>query len=124
MSDHIGNIWEFRTKNFSVIVSASYDFDTDLSWDDTGEVREKLEAGEYVAFCVKAAIFCNGHELAADYLGGCIYADIHEFRDHIGLAAKSKADGKNYGSYFPQMVRQAIEEARKTLATFPKLRAA
>jgi hypothetical protein len=44
------------------------------------------------------------------------------FREHIGLVAKSRADGRNYGCYFPGMVREAIAQARKAIATMPKVR--
>jgi hypothetical protein len=114
----------FKTKNFTVRAMIEPDNDLDLSFDDTGEVREKLESGEYEAFQTKVAVYWNGAEIGADYLGGSIYADPEDFfKEHIGLAAKSRADGCNYGAYFPDMVREAISEARKHLANVPKVRA-
>lgn len=65
----------------------------------------------------------NDAEIGSDYLGGSIYANPRDFfREHIGIAAKSRADGCNYGCYFPDMVHTAIEQARKTLANPPKIR--
>jgi hypothetical protein len=117
-------MWQFHTKNFSVCATIDHDEDLDLSWDDTGEVREKLETGEYEAFQTKVAVYYRGCEVSAEYLGGSIYANPHDFfTEHYGLTAKSRADNCNYGSYFPGMVREAIAEARKNLRNVPYIRA-
>lgn len=116
---------EFRTKHFRVVAFIEPEDSLDLSWDDTGEVAEKINSGEYEAFCTTVAVYFNGVEIAANYLGESIYADPADFfEEHIGLAAKRRADGRNYGCYFPDMVREAIREARKALADVPKLRTA
>ena len=122
MRDHIGTIREFKTKNFRVVVDADYDYDTDLSFDDTGEVRGKLESGEYVAFQVKAAVYMNGAEVGVDYLGGCIYSDISEFQDHracgkYNAELAAKGETARCGSYFKDMIHSAISEARKHVKT-------
>jgi hypothetical protein len=75
----LGIIREFRTPNFTVRVTAEEDNYLDLSFDDDGSVREGLNSGELIAFCAKAAVYCQGTELATDYLGGCIYRSIAEF---------------------------------------------
>lgn len=82
--DHIGNIRTFETANFRVSVDAEYDYDTDLSFDDTGKVRKQLESGDLIAFQVAVTVTHKetGMELAADYLGGCIYESIAAFQDH------------------------------------------
>lgn len=115
-------IWQFKTKNFTVRVTAETENELDISWDETGEVREKLDSGEYVAFCAKASVAFRGAEIGTDYLGNCIYSDVKEFRDHVGLAIKSREDGRNYGSYFPDMVKAAISEARDALSDMPSIR--
>ena len=117
-------IWKFRTKNFTVIVDCDYEgHSLDLSWDETGEVRAKLESGEWAAYTMRALVLDNhGNEIGCDYLGESIYADPRDFRDHIGLAAKGRADGRNYGSYFMDMVRTAIQQARMTYRDRPRLR--
>jgi hypothetical protein len=116
----------FKTKNFRVVASIEpEDHTIDLSWDTNGEVAEKLASGEWEAFQTKVAVYWHGAEIAADYLGESIYADpLDFFKEHIGLAAKSRADGCNYGAYFPDMVRTAIGEAREHIANVPKLRKA
>lgn len=116
---------EFSTKNFRIVASVEPCRDLDLSWDDTGEVAGKLQSGEYEAFDSAVVVYWKGAEVGADYLGQSIYADPREFFvEHIGLAAKSRADGCNYGSYFPDMVREAIGEARKALVDVPRIRRA
>lgn len=118
---------EFNTANFHTVLSWDYEDCPDLSWDDTGEVLEKLNSGEWINVTFAAHVYLNGTEVAADYLGNSIYADPMEFaREHIGLAAKRRADGRNYGCYFPDMLRTALGEARKAVTKLQsvKLRAA
>jgi hypothetical protein len=116
-------MWQFRTEQFSVIAYIEPDYDTDLSWDVTGEGREKLESGEYEAFGTEVVVYWRGKEIAADYLGGSIYRNPRDFFcEHHGIVAKSRADGVRYGCYFPDMVRQAVREARQALSSLPRLR--
>jgi hypothetical protein len=125
-----GTIWKFETENFTVRMDWEYDQDTvDLSWDETGETAEKLEDGEWAVYTFIARVIENatGNEIGVDYLGASIHADPDDFRDHVGLAAKSRRDfgeGRSgYGSYFMDMIGRAIEEARETYAKpRPKLR--
>jgi len=111
-------IWEFKTLNFTIRMTAEDEFDVDLSWDESGEAAEKIASGEWSVFCAKCAVLFEGVEIGTDYLGNCIYADPKEFRDHIGMNAGG------YGSYFSDMVRGAIRDARGAWHEFPKLRAA
>jgi hypothetical protein len=90
-------------------MTAEPEYDLDLSWDETGEIAAGVEDGTYTVFCAKCAVFVDGEEIAADYLGQCIYADIMDFRDHVGC----KATG--CGSYFSDMVREAVSLARAEL---------
>jgi hypothetical protein len=113
------NIYTFKTKNFTITVDSEPDYDMDLSFDETGEVREKIKSGEWEHFQVEIKILFRGEEIASDYLGGCIYANPREFRDHIGI----RKYGANVGSYFSDMVRQSVKDARKHFENAPKLRA-
>ncbi len=112
-------IWEFNTERFRIVMTAEEEYDLDLSWDDSGEIREKIENGLLEVFCAKCAVYLDGREISADYLGECIYETADDFRDHLGLAAKRRADGKSYVSYFSDMVRTAIKEARDFIANHP-----
>ena len=85
-----------------------------MSWDDSGEVAEQIASGELDAFNTKVSVRLNGAEIGSSWLCESIYADPHDFfTEHYGLAAKSRADGCNYGAYFPGMVHEAISEARQ-----------
>jgi hypothetical protein len=110
----------FNTKNFSVVVEAIEDYDIDLSFDETGEVMEKLESGEFTGFAVRARVVHHGVDIAEDYLGGCIYADIKDFEDHRLCGAetrKLRASGSNAvcGSYFADMVKSVCKQARQEI---------
>ena len=124
-----GTIREFKTPNFTVRVTAEEDNYLDLSFDDDdGSVREGLNSGELIAFCAKAAVYCQGTELATDYLGGCIYRSIAEFMDHRECGKQNKlyaAKGERgrCGSYFTDMVKQVCSEARKKLKRLQQVKA-
>ena len=110
-------IRKFETRNFTIIIDAIDDYDIDLSFDETGEVMEKLESGEYQSFAVRAKAFLNGNEIASDYLGGCIYENVGQFQDHRECGAqkrKLREQGSTAicGSYFADMVKTVCREAR------------
>lgn len=113
-------IWAFHTKQFTVRFLASPEYHVDLSWDD-GSTREQIESGDLCAFV--AHVECvhrpTGAVLADDYLGGCIYANPSDFIDHRGIKAHAHC-----GSYFSDLVRNVCADARKALASMPRVRAA
>ncbi len=127
-------LWEFKTDRFSVVCTAEEEWDVDLSWDDTGEVAEKLASGEYVVFCAKVAVYLDGREIATDYLGQCIYVDAEEFvtghRDtdpinrNCSIMRAARGGNVVICHYFPDMVSMAISEARGALRNMPAIRAA
>lgn len=124
-------IREFRTKHLHIIVDAIPDDscldDLHSEPDQQAEIAEKLDSGEWQLFTVRARAFANGSEIASDYLGGCIYADISEFQDHRQCAAqtrKLRAAGSDaiVGSYFSDMVRQVCHDARAELRKLQSIR--
>ncbi len=126
-------LWRFTTDRFTIVCTAEEEYDVDLSWDETGETLEKLNSGEYVVFCAKVAVYLNGREVAAAYLGQCIYADAADFatghRDTDPMNRNCSIMRKARGNviichYFPDMVSMAVAEARKALTNMPTLRAA
>ena len=127
-------LWTFSTARFRVVCEIEPDFDLDLSFDDTGEVAEKLESGEYTAFQTRVAVYLDGNQIAADYLGGSIYANPEDFvTDHrdpdpmnrnSSLMRAERGDNVSICHYFPGMVSEAIAEARKALSNVPTIRAA
>ena len=118
----LGNIRTFETANFKIVVDAEEEFDLDLSWDETGEVAEKLDSGEYIAFCAHAYVLGpNDETLANDYLGNCIYEFLGAFMDHKECGAQNREYERQgvagrCGSYFSDMVSRVIEGARQAIA--------
>lgn len=116
----IAKIREFKLGKLHLIVDALPDWEPDLSWDETGEVRAKLESGEFVCFVARARLFYDGVKLADDYLGGCIYADPAEFQDHRQCGAETRRLRESgstavCGSYFSDMVRGVCHAGRAKL---------
>ena len=109
--------FRFETANFVVRATIQPDCDVDISFDETSETRDKLDSGEWQAFGTIVTVEHKGIVLGESSLWGSIYAKPADFfTEHYGSRPKG------FGSYFPDMVREAIGEARKTLATMPKLR--
>ena len=116
----IGTMREFTTKNFRVIADAIEDDHIDLSFDDTGDIAKGLDSGKFISFCARVRVFFHGREIGSEYLGSCIYKSLNDFMDHKECGkqnrkwAKQGKEGR-CGSYFHDMIREAIGEARKTL---------
>lgn len=128
-------MFRFETANFIVRATIEHDQDVDTSFDETGETQEKLNSGEWQAFVTTVTVMTgSGIKLGSDTLCGSIYAEPREFfsdhRDPNAMNRNSsimravKGDNCVICHYFPGMVREAIAEARKTLANLPRLRAA
>lgn len=98
-------LWTIRALNtaqFSVVVNALPDPDLDLSWDDDGSVSAAVEAGDSVAFMAQVQVIGPFSDVVAtSYLGGCVYGSFREFRSC---------------PYCRDMIREAVAEARETLA--------
>lgn len=134
-----GTVWVHATRRFRVRLEIepdrSYCYDGD---DENGETQAALDSGEYVAFDSALIVELDGQEIARDTLCGSVYGadNFAEFwtahRDadpmnrncSIMRAARGNC---SIGHYFPDMVRQAISEARQHVAHIrvpPKLRKA
>ncbi|MDD2742038.1 MAG: hypothetical protein PHV02_07185 [Rhodocyclaceae bacterium] len=109
-------MWKFKTKNFTVVWEISPDsFDsTYMEKDLARECRQKIRSGEWKCFNSEIRVIENVTKkvIGQAFLGQSIYADPSEFRDHFGMNAKG------HGSYFSDMVREAIAEARQCFAKF------
>jgi hypothetical protein len=123
MSEILHRIRQIETANFLVQVDALPDYFTDTSFDETGEVADKLESGEYVAFCVRARVIHKATRatLGEDFLGGCIYESYDAFMDHKECGEQNReyerqGESGRCGSYFLDMIREAIREARGNVA--------
>ena len=122
MSQPYALLREFRTAQFRVVADWTEDYDADLSFDETDETRRNLESGKWVCMLVRVRVLHSRlGEIGTDYLGSCIYTTPEAFMDHRECGAetrKLRAEGSDAvcGSYFADMIREAISEARKAVA--------
>lgn len=131
-----GTVWKFETANFTIRLILEQDYGYRYDGDDeNGETQEKLDSGEFVAFNSIVEVEYNGTVVGTDFLGGSVYEwnntedfyTAHRDRDFMNrncsLMKAARGDNVCIGHYFPDMVRSAIQEARKHFADMPKLRA-
>jgi hypothetical protein len=105
--------YTFETPRFKITVTAEPEHDDPRDhfcdpYQDY-EVLKGINSGRYTWFCAKATVYCDGREVATDYLGACCYSSFDDFR----------RDG-----YFYDMIRAVCREARAALTNPPRLRAA
>lgn len=128
-------VWTFRTARFLVALEiihlAGYQYDGD---DECGETQADLDSGELLAFDSRVTVSLDGVEIGSDSLGGSLYSadTLKEFwtahRDsdamnrNCTLMRAARGDNVCICHYFPDMVRSAIAEARKHLASVPHMR--
>ena len=118
-----GEVWLFQTKRFRISLEITQDHHYRYDGDDeSGEVQDKLDSGEYVAFDSKICVELDGEEIAADYLGASVYSrdTIKDFwtahRDSDPMNRNCSLNHSRIVHYFPDMVAQAITEARERIA--------
>ena len=110
-------MWSFRTRHFTVNWFIQDDvLDTSFMEKSlAARCRRNVDSGKWQCFMSEIQVVHNGTGicLGEANLGNSIYKNPAEFRDHFGMNAKG------HGSYFSDMVREAIAEARER---FPMLR--
>lgn len=125
--DRLSIMREFKTKHFTVRAEALEEYDLDLSFDEDGSIRKDLDSGRLIAFCAHVAVYYKGLKVGEDYLGNCIYESVDDFMDHR-ICGKQNREWINQGitsrcgSYFSDMIHEAISEARNTLCDRPYIR--
>lgn len=104
-------MWQFKTRNFTVLWLISPDvLRTDgIEPERAAEWKKDIRAGKLKCFQSEIRVVCNatGVALGESYLGNSLYENPAEFRDHFGMTKGG------FGSYFAQMVKEAISEARE-----------
>lgn len=128
--------WKFKAGRFVVSLYIDEEHGYRYDGDDLdGETQAKLDSGEYVAFTSTVTVSLDGREIGSDSLGGSVYAadEMSEFwTAHRGpdpmnrncsimRAARGNA---TIGHYFPDMVSNAVREARAYLCSVPAMRCA
>lgn len=124
-----GRVWEFNTDRFKITLDIELDNGYRYDGDDPdGEVQSKLNDGEFIAFDSIVTVFCDDMEIASDSLGGSVYdpdemsdfwtahRDSNPMNRNCSLMRAARRDGTCIGHYFPDMVSQAIKDARRYLA--------
>lgn len=117
--------WEFATQEFTVRLRVE---DEDMDPADCFECEEHIEAvrnGDVTWFYAVVEVLKNGKVIGSDSLGCCAYNSVKEFisghrdRDpmnrNCSIMRQSRGENVCIGYYFPDMVRQAIADARTTL---------
>jgi hypothetical protein len=131
---HYEAVWKHETARFRVELQVSpCDMDPADSFDFEDDIAA-VRNGDVEWFDASVVVYLDGREVGRDSLGGCAYRDAYDFyaahRDpdpmNRNCSIMRAARGENVAicHYFPDMVRQAIAEARTTLAAAPRLRAA
>jgi len=111
-------IWSFETKNYRVEFEAIPETPDDLSFDEDNQIAKALDDGKLVCFTAHMIVthIPTGAVLGEDYLGSCIYESAESFIDHRGIKHYRPYDGAEEGmcgSYFSDMVSEAIHAARE-----------
>ncbi|MGY2987688.1 hypothetical protein [Bradyrhizobium sp. USDA 4508] len=126
-------MFRFETANFVVRATIHPDSDLDLSWDESGETQANLESGLWQAFGTVVTVSTrDGIELGCSSLWGSVYEKPGEFfSDHRSADPMNRncsimreANGQNVSicHYFPGMISEAIADARKAIASMPRIR--
>ncbi|RWF33768.1 hypothetical protein [Mesorhizobium sp.] len=120
-----GTVWVHQTARFRVRLEIepdnNYRYDGD---DENGETQASLDSGEFVAFDSAVIVELDGEEIARNTLGGSVYDSdrVAEFwTDHrcsdpmnrnSSIMRAARGSNVSICHYFPDMVREAIGEAR------------
>jgi hypothetical protein len=118
--------WNFKLGRFEVLGQvAPEEMNPADDFDNPADV-EAIQSGEIDWFQVRVVVTKDGHEIGSDYLGGCAYKSVQDFfKEHrdrdpmnrnCSIMRKARGDNVVICHYFPDMVHQAIQDARKTLA--------
>jgi len=80
MTRYYDTLGEFERDGFAIIVDKTYE-EID-PWDQLSECFDSkqelyadIDSGKYEWFMLRVRVLVEGHELASEYLGGCLYKD-------------------------------------------------
>lgn len=134
---HKETVWTFETARFRVALEITREYNYQYDGDDEdGSIQDAIYRGELIAWHATVVVRLDGRVIANDYLGGSVYgADEvdHFWTDHrcadpmnrnCSIMRAARGGNVVICHYFPDMVRTAVDEARKALANIPYLRAA
>lgn len=113
MTTHWETVWSFDTERFNITLAVADEDDSPQGhFSEDDDVAFAMEGGWHWFQARVQVMFRDEHNpkrwatqrddvLGEDYLGGCSYHDLEDFKS---------------GGYFRDMVREAISEARGKLA--------
>jgi hypothetical protein len=120
-----GTVWTFKTRRFRVSLELTRDSSFQYDGEDSnGETQAALDRGDFVAFNSFISVEFDGELIACNSLCGSVYqadsvADFYtDHRDSNPMNRNCEAMRAVHGArtvichYFPDMVREAISEAR------------
>lgn len=124
-----GTVWTFKAGRFVVSLELTRDYGYKYDGEDEdGETQAALDCGDFVAFDSAVIVELDGEEIGADYLGGSVYSrdgvedfyighrDIDPMNRNCSIMRAAHGGNRSIGHYFPDMVSQAIGQARRTIA--------
>jgi hypothetical protein len=130
---HMNTLWIFHTENFTIRLTA-YPEDTDPTDEfDSIDVVDDIREGRVEWFEARVTVEWDGAIVGSDSLGCCCYGSYREFyaghRDRNPMHRnytifRAVNPNASICHYFPDMVREAVIEARRMLGNVPRLRAA
>lgn len=104
-------MWQFKTRNFTVLWLITPDVFSvrHIAVPLAKQWKKEIRSGKLKCFQSEIRVVCNttGIILGEAYLGGSLYQNPAEFRDHFGMTAGG------WGSYFADMVKEAVGQARE-----------
>lgn len=119
-------MWTFRTLNYTVEALIHPEVEDPLDVFDDEETVSSISNGSLTWFWVEVMVVKNGYEVGTDTLGCNVYKNPEDFfADHrdpnpmnrnCTLMRAAKGENVVICHYFPDMVRQAVMDARMTMA--------
>lgn len=124
--------WRFETARFRIALETRDEPDYPEDHFDDRATVELIQDGQLEWFMARVVIYLDGLEIESDHLGACCYETMAEFfqshRDPDPMNRNCEAMRAVKGAnavvchYFPDMVAQAIRNARAKLANVPRVR--
>lgn len=104
---HFNTVYTFKTRRFTLELAVTPETDRPRDHFDDDATCYAIDQGVYEWFVARVRVLLDGREVSTEYMGGCCYEAVAQFRKDI---------------YFHDMARDAIRAARQTLTNPPRLR--
>lgn len=98
-------VWKFETANCAVFFCVMREDEAPEDHFEDERIVAAIRGGDLAWFTARVTVEKHGIVIGSDYLGACAYDSPEDF-----------CTGENRGSYFRDMVREAVTHARQNLA--------